>query len=88
MSDDGRNTLEIPGQITVRDLADALQISPIDVIKKLMANGVMANINQLIDYDTAAILAGEFGFERDAPGLRRGEGSGRRWRSAGVAESD
>ncbi len=63
MSEDGRKTLEIPAQITVRELADAIQISPIDVIKKLMANGVMANINQQIDYDTAAILAEEFGFE-------------------------
>ncbi len=63
MSENGQKTLEIPAQITVRELADALHISPIDVIKKLMANGVMANINQQIDYDTAAILAEEFGFE-------------------------
>jgi translation initiation factor IF-2 len=63
MSDNGRKTLEIPVQITVRELADAIHISPIDVIKKLMANGVMANINQQIDYDTAAILAEEFGYE-------------------------
>ena len=63
MSDDGRKTLEIPVQITVRELAEAIHISPIDVIKKLMANGVMANINQQIDYDTAAILAEEFGYE-------------------------
>ncbi len=66
MSDNGRKTLEIPTQITVRELADAIQISPIDVIKKLMANGVMANINQQIDFDTAAILAEEFGFEARA----------------------
>lgn len=38
-------------------------MSPIDVIKKLMANGVMANINQLIDFDTAAIVMEELGFE-------------------------
>ena len=63
MSENSQKTLEIPAQITVRELADALHISPIDVIKKLMANGVMANINQQIDYDTAAILAEEFGFE-------------------------
>jgi len=63
MSDNGRKTLEIPVQITVRELAEAIHISPIDVIKKLMANGVMANINQQIDYDTAAILAEEFGYE-------------------------
>jgi translation initiation factor IF-2 len=63
MSDNGREVIEIPVNLTVRDLADRIHASPIDVIKKLMANGVMANINQPIDYDTAAILAEEFGFE-------------------------
>lgn len=49
--------------LTVRDLAEKLSVSPIDVIKELMANGIMANINQQIDYDTASIVAGELGFE-------------------------
>jgi translation initiation factor IF-2 len=40
-----------------------MQTSPIDVIKALMSNGVMASINQPIDYDTAAIVASEMGFE-------------------------
>jgi translation initiation factor IF-2 len=47
----------------VRDIATRLGVSPIDIIKKLMNNGVMASINQAIDYDTAAIVAAEFGFE-------------------------
>ena len=55
--------IEIPIAIGVRDLAQKMGISPIDAIKKLMTNGVMASINQTIDYDTAAIVAGEFGFE-------------------------
>jgi translation initiation factor IF-2 len=55
--------IEIPVAIGVRDLAEKMGISPIDAIKKLMTNGVMASINQTIDYDTAAIVAGEFGFE-------------------------
>jgi translation initiation factor IF-2 len=55
--------IEIPGAIGVRDLAQKMGISPIDAIKKLMTNGVMASINQTIDFDTAAIVAGEFGFE-------------------------
>lgn len=57
------NTIELPGNITVRDLGGKLNASPIQVIKALMANGVMANINQVIDYDTAAIVASELGFE-------------------------
>ena len=56
-------TIELTGSITVRDLSQALKASPIDVIKNLMANGVMANINQLVDFDTASIVAAEFGYE-------------------------
>ncbi|MCX6053666.1 MAG: translation initiation factor IF-2 [Chloroflexi bacterium] len=56
-------TIEFPVVITVRDLAVKISASPIQVIKILMANGVMANINQQIDFDTAAIVAAELGFE-------------------------
>jgi len=55
--------IEIPGVIGVRDLAQKMGISPIDAIKKLMSNGVMASINQAIDFDTAAIVAAEFGYD-------------------------
>ena len=55
--------IEIPSFLTVRELADLLQASPIDVIKELMSNGIIANINQQIDYDTAAIVAEEMGYE-------------------------
>ncbi len=63
MSENGQKVIEIPESVTVRDLAERIETSPIDVIKQLMANGVMANINQLIDFDTAAIVVGELGFE-------------------------
>ncbi|NTV37150.1 MAG: translation initiation factor IF-2 [Anaerolineaceae bacterium] len=63
MSDNGQKNIELPVSITVRDLAQRMSASPIQVIKILMTNGVMANINQLIDYDTAAIVASEMGFE-------------------------
>lgn len=65
MSDNGHNTktIELPATITVRELAQIIQTSPIEVIKTLMANGVMANINQQIDFDTAAIVASEMGYE-------------------------
>jgi translation initiation factor IF-2 len=63
MSDNGDKVIEIPSNISVRDLAERIHASPIDIIKQLMANGVMASINQQIDYDTAAIVIGEFGFE-------------------------
>jgi translation initiation factor IF-2 len=65
MSENGNNLkkIEIPPSITVRDLAQIMQKSPIDVIKALMSNGVMASINQPIDFDSAAIVATELGFE-------------------------
>jgi len=64
MSDNGSTKkIELPGSITVRELAENIQASPIEIIKTLMANGVMANINQQIDFDTAAIVAAEMGYE-------------------------
>jgi translation initiation factor IF-2 len=55
--------IEIPAFISVRELAQIMGVSPINVIKELMSNGIMANINQEIDFDTAAIVAGEMGYE-------------------------
>ncbi len=63
MSENGRKKIELPASITVRELAQMIQASPIQVIKILMSNGVMANINQQVDFDTAAIVASEMGFE-------------------------
>jgi translation initiation factor IF-2 len=60
-------SVEIPEFTTVRDLANLLQVSPIDVIKELMNNGIMANINQQIDFETAAIVAADMGFEAHLP---------------------
>jgi len=62
MSTNG-NKIEIPGSIVVRDLAQIIDKSPIDLIKKLMSNGVMATINQSVDFDTAAIVVAEYGLE-------------------------
>ncbi|NQS91152.1 MAG: translation initiation factor IF-2, partial [Chloroflexi bacterium] len=65
MSENGQEIkqIELPISITVRDLAETLDASPIEIIKTLMANGMMANINQEIDFDTAAIISAEMGFE-------------------------
>ena len=53
----------IPDYLTVRELAETVDESPIDVMKKLIANGIMASINQQIDFDTAAIILEEMGYE-------------------------
>ncbi len=52
----------LPPSLSVRDLADKLGVSPVDVIKKLMASKIFAQINQVIDFATAEIVADEFGF--------------------------
>ena len=62
-----KTLIEVPDFVTVRELAGIMGVSPIDVIKELMSNGIMANINQQIDFDTASIVAEEMGFEVVAP---------------------
>src|SRR5205814_6791224 len=52
----------LPPTLTVKDLADKLGISPVEVIKKLMTSKILATINQVIDFATAEIVADEFGF--------------------------
>jgi translation initiation factor IF-2 len=56
-------SVELPPILTVKDLAERLNLTPVDIIKALMKNGVMATINQELDYDTAAIVAGDLGVE-------------------------
>ncbi len=56
-------SIEIPQSLGVRQLADLLQISAIEVIKQLMRNGIMVNINQAIDYEAAATVATAAGYE-------------------------
>lgn len=54
-------TIEIPDEITVGELASLLRMTATEVIKKLMSLGVMASVNEVIDYDTAEIVATELG---------------------------
>jgi len=53
--------IEIPESITVKDLAAEMKKTTADVIKKLLGYGIMATINQEIDFDTAYLIAQEFG---------------------------
>ncbi len=55
--------LELPHNISVRALAETLKSSPVDIIKQLMRQGLMANINQVIDYEMAAKVAVGMGFD-------------------------
>ena len=53
--------IEIPETITVKDLAAEMKKTTAEVIKKLLGYGIMATINQDLDFDTAFLVAGEFG---------------------------
>ncbi len=55
--------IEIPQALSVRQLAELLPISAVDIIKRLMRNGIIANINQIIDYEAAAAIAKDIGYE-------------------------
>lgn len=55
--------VELPASLTVKELAELLEVTPSQVIKELLSNGVITSINQVIDYDTAAIVAQGLGFE-------------------------
>ncbi|GAC1337596.1 MAG: hypothetical protein NVSMB29_02180 [Candidatus Dormibacteria bacterium] len=77
--------LTLPATLTVKELADRLGVSGAEVVKYLLTNGVMATLNQSIDFDTAALAADHFGAEAEAEGAAgaadggaatRGEGGG------------
>ena len=53
----------IPDTLSVKRLAEITQISSVDVIKQLMRNGIMASMNQLIDYDVATLVTSAFGIK-------------------------
>jgi len=63
MSKTEEKTIQLPYSLSVRELAGMLNTSAVTVIKILMSNGVMASINQQIDFDTAAVVATELGYE-------------------------
>jgi len=53
----------LPENLSVRNLAALLNVEPTELMGKLIANGVLAHINQEIDHDTAALIASEYGWE-------------------------
>lgn len=67
----GLPQVELPPAITVRQLADILKVEPVKVIKQLMRKGIMANVNQTIDFDTASITAADLGYDAKAAKERR-----------------
>jgi translation initiation factor IF-2 len=61
-----KRRIRIPGQVSVAELAKAMGVKASELLRKLMAQGIVININQAIDYDTASVLADDFGYEVEA----------------------
>ena len=55
------SSIVVPAEIQVNELAAKLHVTNGEVVKKLIGLGVMASVNQMIDFDTAALVADEFG---------------------------
>ena len=55
--------ISLPPSITIRELADKLQRPATDVIRELMKGGILASINERIDFDTAAVTAEDLGYQ-------------------------
>ena len=55
------SVVELPSTLTVKRLSELTGISSIDTIKQLMRNGIMASMNQIIDYEIGALVASGFG---------------------------
>ena len=60
--DEQEKLLDLPAQLTAGDLSEIMEIAPSEVIKELMRHGVMANINEIIEFEVAVLVAHEFGF--------------------------
>ena len=58
-----KKILEVPESVIVKELAEKMDIKPTDLIAKLIENKIFANINEVLDFDTAEIVADDFGFE-------------------------
>ena len=54
-------TISVPDEITVGELASRLKVNSGEVIKRLMMMGVMASVNEIVDFDTAYLIADELG---------------------------
>jgi len=61
-----QKVITISNKISVKDLGNSMGIEPVRIIKKLMDYGLMVNINEEIDFESAKKLAGEFGFDVNA----------------------
>jgi len=58
-----KRRIKITGSITVADLADRMGLKAVELVRKLIAQGQMVSASQLIDFDTATLIASDYGYE-------------------------
>jgi translation initiation factor IF-2 len=67
-----KKAVELPPELSVHELSELMGVTPVSLIKQLMRGGVMANINQTLDFQMAGRLAASFGYEvRMKPAVKR-----------------
>jgi len=64
-----KRRIRVPDQVTVGELSKAMGVKAAEVIRYLMKQGIVANINQFLDFDTAALVAEEFEYELELAAL-------------------
>ena len=80
-----RGAIELPGTITVKELAELLSVNVADVIRELIKSGIFATINQLNDRDTASLVASALGYEVAEPVAASTNGTGPETETDGAA---
>ena len=65
MTEETGKKIKIPSLVSVKKFAELLSMPVTDIIKELMKNKILATINDEIDYDTAAVIASDLGFETE-----------------------
>ncbi len=82
-----RGAVELPSTITVKELAELFGVNPADVIRELIKSGIFATINQLIDRDTASLVASELGYEVAEPQAASSAEAGEDGEDGGTSEA-
>ncbi|MCX6766804.1 MAG: translation initiation factor IF-2 N-terminal domain-containing protein, partial [Candidatus Moranbacteria bacterium] len=75
MEETEKKKVKMPSRVTVKKYAELLGLGISDVIKELMKNKILATINDEIDFETAAIIASDLGFEAEEDIEAGGQGA-------------
>ena len=67
--------LQVPAALTVGDLAGLIGVGPVELIKGFMRMGYMLTVNEVVDHDTAAVIASVYGYSLSTPDEEKGPGS-------------